>query len=159
MNYHQSRKKALSRKRDQMIGLFTDAKINRMGGPKKFGDFYDYVTDLDAETTLDEPVNVASQKQALVVQAKVIEDDVPTVAQSPETPIAVAPAPVEALQENVEPEETLIEAVAVEDEVTEAPELELFVPEEEDLAEEVEPEPNKPTEKSSTGFWDSYSDH
>ncbi len=47
MGQYQTRKKALNRKRDDMMDLFVDSKIKLANKPIVYGEFYDYVTDLD----------------------------------------------------------------------------------------------------------------
>lgn len=47
MSQYQARKKALSQKRDQMMDLFVDSRINLANKPTTYGEFYDYVVDLD----------------------------------------------------------------------------------------------------------------
>lgn len=75
MSQYQARLKALQRKRDGMIDLFTDAKIKRANKPVVHGNFFEYVVDLDREAALEEKAMqqaILAAKQQLK-QAQAVE--------------------------------------------------------------------------------------
>lgn len=49
MSQYFARKKALNQKRDEMMDLFVDSKIKLANKGTSYGEFYDYVTDLDRQ--------------------------------------------------------------------------------------------------------------
>lgn len=87
MSQYFARKKALNQKRDQMIDLFVDSKIKLANKGTTYGEFYDYVTDLDR------PIPQAKRPTQPVAQPKPTTSSVSSKPIQPEAqnPAAIAP--------------------------------------------------------------------
>lgn len=64
MSQYRARKKALNQKRDQMMDLFVDSRIKLANKPTVYGEFYDYVTDLDRPAPKPKRLSAKAAPQA-----------------------------------------------------------------------------------------------
>ncbi len=69
MSQYRARKKALNQKRDQMMDLFVDSRIKLANKPTTYGEFYDYVTDLDRPAPKAKRLSAKATPQAKPVVA------------------------------------------------------------------------------------------
>lgn len=82
MSQYLTRKKALNRKRDEMMDLFVDSRIKLANKPVTYGEFYDHVIDLDRPAPkVKSPSAQATTQPKPVTQSPVSKATPPTLEQ------------------------------------------------------------------------------
>lgn len=95
MSQYRARKKALNQKRDQMMDLFVDSRIKLANKPTTYGEFYDYVTDLDRPRPKAKRLSARATPQVKPsIPAQVIQTEQTSVQQHTKPTPKPAPAEV-----------------------------------------------------------------